>query len=395
MQKDHTNQANRSNDSLWTNATLRAIIYQIVAILIVSLTAWYLFSNTTANLAKQSIATGFGFLSREASFEIGESLISFSSSDTYLKALSVGALNTIKVSFIGIVLTVILGIVVGVARLSTNWLVSRISAVYIEVLQDIPVLLQLFFWYTIFNNVMPSPRAALIPFTGVVLCNRGVYFAIPEAHPAFSWMGYALLFACVLIFFIRHWAKNRQERTGKIFPFLTVSTALVILLPAVAWFLMGAPTQMNMPTLKGFNFEGGYNVSPEFASLLLGLVLYTSAFVAEIVRAGIQSISKGQKEAAESLGLKPIFIMNLVILPQALRVIIPPLTSQLLNLTKNSSLAVAIGYPDIVSIANTTISQTGQAIEGVALIMIMYLTISLLTSLFMNWYNAKMALVER
>ncbi|MBF0413995.1 MAG: amino acid ABC transporter permease [Desulfamplus sp.] len=388
-------QTEQIKEPIWTNATFRSTVYQIAAIVIVALTAYYLFTNTTANLAKQAIATGFGFLSREASFEIGESMISFSSSDTYLRALVVGALNTIKVSFIGIILTVILGIIVGITRLSTNWLVSRISAVYIEVLQDIPVLLQLFFWYTIFNNVMPSPRQAIIPFDGIVLCNRGAYFAIPADHPAFTYMGYAFIAACLISFFIRRWAKKRQERTGQIFPIMTVSSALIILFPFAAWFVMGSPTQMNMPTLKGFNFVGGYNVSPEFGSLLLGLVLYTSAFVAEIVRAGIQSISKGQREAAESLGLRPIFIMNLVILPQALRVIIPPLTSQLLNLTKNSSLAVAIGYPDFVSTSNTTISQTGQAIEGVALIMIMYLTISLLTSLFMNWYNDKMALIER
>ncbi|MBF0228960.1 MAG: amino acid ABC transporter permease [Desulfamplus sp.] len=386
---------NQKNESIWTNATFRAIIYQIAAVSIVSLTAYYLFTNTTANLAKQSIATGFGFLSREASFEIGESMIKFSSSDTYLKALIVGALNTIKVSFIGIVLTVALGIFVGIARLSKNWLVSKIAASYIELLQDIPVLLQLFFWYTVFNNILPSPRQAIIPFQGMVLCNRGVYFAIPADNPAFTYMGYAFLFACIIIFFINRWAKKRQELTGQIFPIFTVSSSLVILFPLAVWLVMGSPTEMNMPALKGFNFEGGYNVSPEFGSLLLGLVLYTSAFVAEIVRAGIQSIAKGQREAAESLGLKPIFIMNLVILPQALRVIIPPLTSQLLNLTKNSSLAVAIGYPDFVSTSNTTISQTGQAIEGVALIMIMYLTISLLTSLFMNWYNDKIALVER
>ncbi|SLM27469.1 amino-acid transporter subunit; membrane component of ABC superfamily [Desulfamplus magnetovallimortis] len=384
-----------NSEPIWTNATFRARVYQVAAMSLVALTAYYLFTNTLANLEKQSIATGFGFLSREASFEIGESIISFSSSDTYLRALWVGALNTIKVSFIGIILTVLIGIVMGIARLSTNWLVSRLAGVYIEVLQDIPILLQLFFWYGIFNNVLPSPRQAMIPMEGVVLCNRGAYFAIPADHPAFVWMGYSFVAAVVVIFILRKWAKKRQEETGKIFPILSVSSAIIIAFPLFVWLIGGAPTELNMPVLKGFNFEGGYNVSPEFGSLLLGLVLYTSAFVAEIVRAGIQSIVKGQREAAEALGLKPLFIMNLVILPQALRVIIPPLTSQLLNLTKNSSLAVAIGYPDFVSVSNTTISQTGQAIEGVALIMIMYLTISLLTSLFMNWYNSKMALVER
>ncbi|MBF0468149.1 MAG: ABC transporter permease subunit, partial [Desulfamplus sp.] len=239
MQKDH------QSEPIWTNATFRSTVYQIAAISIVALTAYYLFTNTTSNLAKQSIATGFGFLSRESSFEIGESMISFSSSDTYLKALAVGALNTVKVSFIGIILTVALGIIVGIARLSTNWLVSRIAAVYIEVLQDIPVLLQLFFWYTIFNNVMPSPRQAMVPFNGMVLCNRGAYFAIPADHPAFAWMGYAVIIACVLIFFIRKWAKKRQERTGRIFPVFTVSSLLIILLPLFAWFVMGAPTEMN------------------------------------------------------------------------------------------------------------------------------------------------------
>ncbi len=382
-------------DPIWTNAAFRAILYQALTMLMVAGAGYYLFTNTLANLDKQSIATGFGFLSREASFEIGESIISFSSSDTYLKALLVGLLNTIKVSFIGIVFTVLLGVIVGIARLSTNWLLSKIAAVYIEVLQDIPILLQLFFWYTVFNNVLPSPRQALEPFTGLVLCNRGAYFAVPAAHPAYTFMGYALIVSCLLVFFLKKWAKLKQEKTGYIFPVYSVSTALILGLPALTWLLTGAPTGMNMPVLKGFNYEGGLNISPEFGSLLLGLILYTSAFVAEIVRAGIQSISKGQKEAAVSLGLKPVFIMNLVILPQALRVILPPLTSQLLNLTKNSSLAVAIGYPDFVSVSNTTICQTGQAIEGVALIMVVYLTISLVTSMFMNWYNSKMALVER
>ena len=382
-------------DPFWTNATFRSVLYQVLAIIMVALTGYYLFSNTQANLERQSIATGFGFLEREASFEIGESLFKFSSSDTYLKALAVGALNTIKVSFIGVILCVLLGIFVGIARLSSNWLVSKLASAYIEVLQDIPILLQLFFWYGLFNNILPSPRQALVPFEGFVLCNRGAYFAIPASHPAFSYMGYAFVLALIIIFLLRRWARQRQDATGKIFPLFRVSTGLIFGLPVLAWVLGGVPTAMDIPVLKGFNYVGGYNISPEFGSLLLGLVLYTSAFVAEIVRAGIQSIIKGQREAAESLGLRPVFIMNLVILPQALRVIIPPLTSQLLNLTKNSSLAVAIGYPDFVSVTNTTICQTGQAIEGVALIMVLYLSISLLTSLLMNWYNSKMALVER
>ncbi|MDJ0829072.1 MAG: amino acid ABC transporter permease [Desulfobacterales bacterium] len=373
----------------------RAILFQIATLLMVGLLAFFLISNTLANLEKQSIATGIGFLQKESAFEIGESPIAYSAADTYGRALVVGFLNTLIVSFIGIVITIILGTLIGIARLSSNWLVSRLAAAYIEVLQDIPVLLQLFFWYAFFYNVLPSPRQALNPIIGVFLSNRGLVFAVPEAHPVHKYLVLALVVAGVVIFLMRRWARLRQDRTGQPFPVLRVSIAFVIGLPLLIWAVGGAPTAMNIPVLKGFNFVGGANISPEFTALLLGLILYTAAYVAEVVRAGIQSVSKGQTEAAMSLGLRSSLVLNLVVLPQALRVIIPPLTSQMLNLTKNSSLAVAIGYPDFVSVAGTTINQTGQAIEGVALMMIVYLTLSLLTSAFMNWYNKKTALVER
>ncbi len=373
----------------------RSILFQIATLLMVGLLAFYLVSNTLTNLEKQSIATGIGFLQKEAAFEIGESPIAYSSADTYGRALVVGFLNTLIVSFVGIVISIILGALIGVARLSSNWLISKFAGWYIELLQDIPVLLQLFFWYALFYNVLPSPRQALNPVIGVFLSNRGLVFAVPEAHPVHTYMVLAMVVACIVIYLIRRWARARQERTGQIFPIFRVSLIILIGFPLLAWVLGGAPTTMNVPALQGFNFKGGRNISPEFTALLLGLILYTAAFVAEVVRAGIQSVSKGQTEAAISLGLKPAFVLNLVILPQALRVIIPPLTSQMLNLTKNSSLAVAIGYPDFVSVAGTTINQTGQAIEGVALMMIVYLTLSLLTSAFMNWYNKKMKLVER
>jgi general L-amino acid transport system permease protein len=373
----------------------RSILFQIATLLMVGLAAYYLISNTLTNVEKQSIATGFGFLEKEAAFEIGESPIRYSAADTYGRALVVGFLNTLIVSSVGIVITVILGTLIGIARLSSNWLVSKSAAAYIEVFQDIPVLLQLFFWYAFFYNALPSPRQALNPIIGVFLSNRGFVFAVPEAHPIHKYMAVAFVLACVVIYFLRRWARERQARTGQPFPIFRISVALVIGLPLMTWVIGGAPTAMNVPVLKGFNFSGGTNISPEFTALLLGLILYTAAFVAEVVRAGIQSVSKGQTEAAMSLGLRPSRVLNLVILPQALRVIIPPLTSQMLNLTKNSSLAVAIGYPDFVSVAGTTINQTGQAIEGVALMMIVYLTLSLLTSAFMNWYNKKMALVER
>ena len=381
--------------SFWYDPTKRAIIYQVVVLGLVGLVAYYLFTNTLANLERQNIATGFGFFTKEASFEIGESPIPYSAADTYGRALLVGVLNTIKVSFIGVILTVILGTFVGIARLSRNWLVAKLAGIYIEVMQDIPVLLQLVFWYAVFYESFPSPRQALNPISGVYLCNRGMAFAVPEPHPVYLYMALVFLAGSLAVWGLRRWAKKRQEKTGQLFPVFLVSLAILLVLPLATWLLGGAPLKMNVPKLVGFNFEGGTTFSPEFAALLLGLVLYTAAFVAEIVRAGIQAISRGQVEAAMSLGLKPGQVLRLVILPQALRVIIPPLTSQMLNLTKNSTLALAIGFPDFVSVANTTINQTGQAIEGVGMIMVVYLFFSLSTSGFMNWYNKRVALVER
>ncbi len=383
------------NIPFWLDPKKRAVVFQILVFCLVGLLAYYLVSNTLTNLKRQSIATGFGFLEKEASFEIGESMIPYSSADTYARALLVGALNTLKVSFIGIVLSVLLGTIIGIARLSSNWLVARLAGLYIEVMQDIPVLLQLFFWYAIFYETLPSPRQALHPFAGVFLCNRGVAVAVPSAHPAYKWMLAAFLAACVLTWLMRRWARRRQEERGLIFPVFRVGLAMLLGFPLIVWWAFGMPHAMNVPKLVGFNFKGGITFSPEFIALLMGLVLYTAAFVAEVVRAGIQSVNKGQTEAALAIGLKQSQVLNLVILPQALRVIIPPLTSQMLNLTKNSSLAVAIGFPDFVSVANTTINQTGQSIEGVALIMAVYLFFSLSTSVFMNWYNQKAALVER
>ena len=379
----------------WRNPERRAIVFQVVALLLVAVVSYYLYSNTQANLERQSIATGFGFLVKEASFEIGESVIEYSAADSYADALLVGALNTVKVSFIGIIFTLIIGTFVGVARLSSNWLVSKIAAGYIEVMQNIPVLLQLFFWYAIFYESFPSPRQALNPFEGVFLCNRGLIFGVPEAHAVHATMGWAFVAALAIGWFLNRWGKRRQAQTGQNFPAVRVTLALSIGLPLLVWVFAGAPTAMDIPELRGFNFTGGVTVSPEFSALLLGLVFYTATFVAEIVRACIQSVGTGQVEAAKAVGLRSGQVLHLVVLPQALRVIIPPLTSQMLNLTKNSSLAIAIGYADFVAVTNTTINQTGQAIEGVALIMLIYLTFSLSTSLFMNWYNKKMALVER
>ncbi|GAB4179549.1 MAG: amino acid ABC transporter permease [Geothermobacteraceae bacterium] len=379
----------------WRDPVKRGHIFQAVVLLIALSVGYILFANTQANLERQSIATGFGFIEREAGFEIAEPPIAYSAADTYGRALLVGALNTLKVSFVGIIFSLILGTIVGISRLSHNWLVAKLSGAFIEVMQNIPVLLQLFFWYALFYEAFPSPRQALHPLPGMFLCNRGLIFAVPAAHPAHKWMLLAALVGVIGWYLLTRWGHRVQDATGKIMPVHRMGMGLTLILPLLVWAFAGAPTALDIPVLRGFNFRGGMTVSPEFSALLIGLILYTSAFVAEIVRAGIQAVSKGQIEAAMSIGLKPGQVLRLVVLPQALRVIIPPVTSQMLNLTKNSSLAIAIGYADFVSVANTTINQTGQAIEGVALIMLVYLIFSLSTSLFMNWYNKKMALVER
>jgi general L-amino acid transport system permease protein len=314
---------------VWRSAKGRRIAYQAAAIGAAVLVAWFLISNTMANLEERRIASGFGFLGREAGFEIGDSFfMRYSAADSYLRALVVGLTNTLAVSLIGIVLASGLGTTIGLSRLSKNFLLRNLSAAYVEFLRNVPLLVQLFFWYAVITEGLPGPREALSPLPGVFLSNRGIFF----------------------------------------------------------------PTFSSVPEIQGFNFVGGMTLTPEFAALLIGLTTYTAAFIAEIVRAGVLAVDRGQSEAAHALGLSRGHTTRLVILPQALRVIIPPMTSQYLNLTKNSSLAVAIGYPDLVSIANTTLNQTGQAIEGITIIMAVYLTISLSISAFMNWYNARVAL---
>ncbi len=379
----------------WNDEKTRGILYQIITAAAVAFIGYYLISNVQENMAKQAIASGFDFLEKEAAFEIGETPIEYSAADSYGRALVVGVLNTLKISLVGMILTTILGTFVGICTLSSNWLVSKLGTAYVEIFQNVPVLLQLFFFYALFYEAFPGPRQALAPFPGFFMSNRGVDFAIPAAHFAWNYMGIAILIAIVMAVMISRWARKRQERTGQQFPSFWVGLGCIVGLPLITWIVCGAPTELDIPVLKGFNFRGGLNISPEFSALLIGLVLYTASFIAQIVRAGIQSISHGQTEAAMSIGLKSKHVLQLVIFPQALRVIVPPLTSQLLNLTKNSSLAVAIGYPDFVQVAGTTINQTGQAVEGVALMMLVYLTFSLLTSAFMNWYNKKIAIVER
>jgi general L-amino acid transport system permease protein len=379
----------------WNDPRIRGIIYQVLVAGGVALLAWYLVSNTIENLQRQQIASGFGFLQRESSFEISESVISYSASSTYARAFLVGILNTFRVALVGIVLATVLGTLIGIARLSTNWLLAKIAMVYVEGLRNVPLLLQLFFWYGVITVSVPGPREAVNPLPGIFLSNRGFKLPVPEAHPIHPWMWGALAVGVVAAWALGRWARRRQDMTGQQFPTFLAGAGLIFGLPFIVWLLGGAPTAMNVPELRGFNFQGGITISPEFGALLFGLTTYTAAFIAEIVRSGIMAVSHGQTEAAASLGLRRGQALRLIVLPQALRVIVPPTTSQYLNLTKNSSLAVAIGYPDLVSIGNTTANQTGQAIEAVAIFMAVYLLISLSISAFMNWYNRRIALVER
>jgi general L-amino acid transport system permease protein len=378
----------------WSDERFRGIIWQVVVVGIVGAIVWWLWSNTVHNLEVRRIATGFGFLNREAGLPIAESLIPYSPTDTYLRALAVGLLNTLKVSIIGIILATILGTLVGIARLSKNWLLAKLAGIYVEVIRDLPLLLQLLFWYAVLQG-LPGPRQALHPVEGVYLSNRGLKLPWIQWEHAHSLALLGFLLGLVVTFLYRRHAIARQMADGRPRPVWPVALASLIGLPLVIWFAFGAPFTPDLPALRGFNFQGGMTLSPEYFALLAGLTLYTAGFIAEIVRAGILAVPQGQWEAAQALGLHPGEVLRLIVLPQALRVIVPPMTSQYLNITKNSSLAVAIGYQDIVSIANTTLNQTGQAIEGIAIIMLVYLTISLSISAFMNWYNARIALVER
>jgi general L-amino acid transport system permease protein len=378
----------------WNDPGTRSIFYQVLALLAVGGVVWFLVHNTMSNLSARNISTGFDFLNREAGFAIGETPIAYSPASTYGRAITVGLLNTLRVALIGIVLATLLGTLIGIARLSSNWLIRKISSIYVEVMRNVPLLLQLFFWYAIISETLPGPRQALHPLPGVFVSNRGMQ--MPTVHgDGLLWLLVGVLVAIILTIVMAKWARKNQEKTGQIFPVLRWSLVLFFVVPVVTWLLSGTTMTLDVPELKGFNFVGGMTLSPEFAALLIGLVIYTAAFIAEVVRSGIQAVNRGQWEAAEALGLKRGKILRLIVLPQALRVIIPPMTSQYLNITKNSSLAVAIGYPDIVSVINTTLNQTGQAIEGIMMIMAAYLTVSLSISVFMNWYNKRIALVER
>src|SRR5712672_1883004 len=376
-----------------TRQQLTGLVWQIVVVgIAVAVIAW-LWSNALHNLSVRRISTGFAFLGREAGMPIADSWLAYSPKNTYLRAFLVGIVNTLRVAVIGIVLATVLGTLIGIARLSKNWLLSRLAAVYVELLRDIPLLLQLLFWYVLMQG-LPTARAAWKPIEGVFLSNRGLVLPSIPLGSGQLWVLLAAVIGLVALYAIRKRLIARQMHDGRVRPIWPYALALVVGLPALTSLALGVSWSIALPELRGFNFVGGMTLAPEYFALLVALTTYTSAFIAEIVRSGIQSVSRGQWDAAMALGLRRSFVLRQIVMPQALRVIIPPMTSQYLNLTKNSSLAVAVGYQDIVSIANTTLNQTGQAIEAIALIMLVFLTISLGISLFMNWYNARIALVE-
>ena len=393
----HSEAAQRvSATPFWYDQRIRGVLFQVFVLVALLLFVGFIVYNTAENLQRRGIASGFGFLGNTAGFDISFSLIPYKATDTYGRVLVVGILNTLFVSAIGIVGATVLGVIVGILRLSRNWLVGRLATAYVEMLRNIPLLLQIVFWYYAVIASLPGVRQSSLLWGSFSFNQRGFYMPAPVLEPGFWWVPASLVVAIGLAFLVYRWARQRQAETGQPFPVLRTNLALIVGLPVLATLLLGVPWTWEYPELTGFNYEGGTVLVPEFLALLFALVLYTSAFIAEIVRAGILSVSHGQTEAALALGLKPNMVTRLVVLPQALRVIVPPLTSQFLNLAKNSSLAIAIAYPDLVAVfAGTTLNQTGQAIETIAITMLVYMTISLSISAFMNWYNRKIALVER
>jgi general L-amino acid transport system permease protein len=381
--------------SVLNDPKYRGIFFQVLTVVALVGLVWWIAHNTAANLARSNTASGFGFLRGRAGFEVGQSLISYSSDSTYGRALVVGILNTMLVAITGIITATIIGFIVGIGRLSHNWLIAKLCQIYVEVFRNIPPLLVIFFWYSGVLAVLPQPRESLhLPFS-MFLNNRGLAFPRPIFESGMLAVLAAFVIAIIAVIIMARWAHKRQAATGKPFHTIWVSIGLIVGLPVVAFLASGLPMSFDIPVAGKFNLTGGSVVGPEFMSLFLALSFYTASFIAEIVRGGIRGVPKGQSEAAGALGLHPSSVTRLVVVPQAMRIIIPPLTSQYLNLTKNSSLAIAIGFSDLVAVGGTIMNQSGQAIEIVCIWGIIYLGLSILTSMFMNWFNAKMALVER
>ncbi|NLS16083.1 amino acid ABC transporter permease [Rhizobium sp. P40RR-XXII] len=374
---------------------VRGAFYQAITIIILAGICWFIVENTIDNLHALNRSFGFGFLEGRAGFNLGQALLPYSSDSTNTQALLVGLLNTLLISAVGIVFATIVGFIIGIGRLSHNWLIAKLSQAYVELFRNIPPLLVIFFWYSGVLVLLPQARDAVhLPFS-TYLSNRGLAFPSPIFGTGMWTVGVAFLVAIAVVFFVARWAHKRQATTGQQFHTIWVSIGLLIGLPLLAFLAAGLPLSFDYPVAGKFNLTGGFVVGPEFLALLLALSLYTATYIAEIVRAGIRGVAKGQSEAAGALGLRASAINRLVVIPQAMRIIIPPLTSQYLNLIKNSSLAIAIGYADLVAVGGVILNQSGRAVEVVIIWMIIYLALSIVTSLFMNWFNAKMALVER
>jgi general L-amino acid transport system permease protein len=387
--------AARRRDWSWRSRAARGLLYQMLAVAVIAAAVGFLAHNTLENMRVRGIQSGFGFLAQPAGFDIGESVFAFDSADPYWKAFLVGLSNTLRAAVAGIVLTTILGTLIGIGRLSRNFLVRSLCTAYVELFRNIPVLLQLLMWYFVLNEWLPPVSEALHPLPGIFLSKSGMSFPIPEWEPGHLVTVAGIAMGIAGAWLYRRAARAAFARTGIARPMGWPALAIVIAGALAGWLAGGAPTALELPERNDLNVSGGGAVTPEFLAVTIGLTIYTASFVAEIVRSGIQSVSRGQTEAANSLGLSRRQTLKLVLLPQALRVIIPPLTNQYLNLTKNSSLAVAVGYPDLVSISNTTLNQTGRAVECIAVIMAVYLTLSLVTAALMNWYNARSAIRER
>ena len=379
----------------WRSRAARGLVYQVLALALIALAVWFLASNTQRNMAVRGIQSGFDFLGQTAGFDIGETMIAYDPAQTYGRAVIVGVLNTLRVAVIGVIFTTVLGVLVGVGRFSRNALVRGLCYGYVELFRNVPILLQLLMWYLFFVEVLPQPNEAWNLFDLFFLSKGGFAFPVPAWATGHGVMALGALAGLGVGWWWRQRAQRQFELTGQNSNRWAVPVAAVVGLALLGWAIGGAPTQWSLPEQQGFMVEGGAAATPEFMAVLVGLTMYTASFVAEVVRGGIQSVSHGQTEASGALGLSRGHTMKLVVLPQAMRVIIPPLTNQYLNLTKNSSLAVAIGYPDVVSIANTTLNQSGRAVECIAIIMLVYLTTSLSTSALMNAYNKRVAIKER
>ncbi|MDD5029218.1 MAG: ABC transporter permease subunit [Rhodoferax sp.] len=378
----------------WRSQAFRGVVYQIIAIMLIGSVVWFLAHNTLVNMRIRGIQSGFDFLTQSAGFDIGESLYPFDSDESYFRAFLVGISNTLRVALIGIFLATVLGTLLGVGRFSRNALVRGLCLCYVEFFRNIPVLLQLLLWYVVLTEVFPASSEAW-QVGWFYLSKGGLNYPIPVWATGQLWAAYGLLGGLVVAWLYRRWAHQRFEATGQPRSMFWLPLLILLLCSLAGWALGGAPTELNHPVKGEFSIEYGGALTPEFLAVLLGLTLYTASFIAEVVRGGIASVARGQGEAASALGLNQVQTMRLVMLPQALRVIIPPLTNQYLNLTKNSSLAVAIGYPDVVSIANTALNQTGRAVECISLVMLVYLVTSLGTSFLMGWYNSRAAIKER